>query len=1287
MAVNLKSLKNDLVAKDFNYCDNFFELKSEKNIFDDSFSFNSYEALKDLNDFKTNNYSNLFLTKKQLNSDWLEYKSKNAGVIQLGLVTTLSFFTSRYDSELYPGAYLYFDKNYEFWDFNITQAPYTLTKNRPAENYINHVFYVEFIDETHCRISHNFGDLRFYLTVNEGLNVLFSIDDSPEASYFTYKLENNKLLLYKTVSSTTYQFNEEGVEEEIVNSSVYSLRAHPFEEGSDRTSLFLTTDLSEGDDAIIYLNNNILDFEFYLNSSWVSYNRSQYISKINERKSAFSLNNQILFHHEYNTDEGINFIPLKNQFSYKGESLRGSNMTISSVNYPDVDYRNYTSINSGIIQEKGNDNIILTFSFYDQTYKIKDGQDLEITISDEKDILGYNALWPYKQINIADTKFVKNGAFGSNTPYFADKVKCLQDNYSPESNILNNATYLCSWLYRKNEESDFIWLDRYYYPDKITKKKAISKAPNPDHFKESFNNVLEKYYTDEKFEVDRKLQEYSVVDKVSDLTFEPGKKYIYSRLSSDMVNNVIYSLSPYRISYAKNNKRASVNLKNQVKFNKENYLKIEPEYFNKTNKININYDMYIDPSKKMGIQLFGPDYSSGLTIQNRKDLAPFFYIADDKKIYLVNNNYEIRREFDMYGTYGDKIIRYILGNSFDDVIVLSTSYIYIMTYDLKLKSKISYMDILGIENIRVYNGREIFGLEYPYTNDSLELNLKTEEYTTKTKIEIDPFEEKVNVKAFFPKINSILLESREAMFDLTGSSNLTDTGSIPMVSGFVDILLEEEPVCYNNNIYFPYGQNILKLIFVPDNENDQFSLTDRETYACKIRTLKSDEYFLNYKRSSVDDYSTEVEESLDNGVAYVQNKVKQIYIDDKGNIYGLNFDKFAYDPDGETLYGLYAYEEEIARGGWFWIYNQPLSKIQSSVSSSKAIEFGSPNSIDKITFNKHGEMALVRNFNNINTNENSDNNKRLDIFDRSKKIIYTIDLSNYNDIISLDAYTYIDEYGDEHDMFRILVSTEYGAYPIEMIEYERNLGVVDKKYLNDWPLTLNKYFTELHNQASSLRYGDSNKLYFNLNLPSPYVYDQKATITWDLADKEKGWYNFNILVDLEEAKFEVRINDTILETIDYDTLSYFEPYRNANGTVFDSTYYFGILGKKYGKPFNTILTDDLFDPYAFNNSKIENISIFNKTLEYYEYQAMRLEGKQINDLILTLPCGARNAVEEIVRYFKYNMPASISNSVKINISGAKLNTRKDYNLFRTELYRALEDNLDSLVKIKEIDFV
>ena len=64
MAVNRLTFSNDLKAKDLCYSDDFFSLKSEKVIPSDSFSFSSYEALKDIVDFKTNNYSNLFLIKK-----------------------------------------------------------------------------------------------------------------------------------------------------------------------------------------------------------------------------------------------------------------------------------------------------------------------------------------------------------------------------------------------------------------------------------------------------------------------------------------------------------------------------------------------------------------------------------------------------------------------------------------------------------------------------------------------------------------------------------------------------------------------------------------------------------------------------------------------------------------------------------------------------------------------------------------------------------------------------------------------------------------------------------------------------------------------------------------------------------------------------------------------------------------------------------------------------------------------------------------------------------------------
>lgn len=52
-----------------------------------------------------------------------------------------------------------------------------------------------------------------------------------------------------------------------------------------------------------------------------------------------------------------------------------------------------------------------------------------------------------KTWNISETAFVKNGAFGSDVPYFSDKVKRLTE---PPAH--QNGTYLCTWLHRKSLE-------------------------------------------------------------------------------------------------------------------------------------------------------------------------------------------------------------------------------------------------------------------------------------------------------------------------------------------------------------------------------------------------------------------------------------------------------------------------------------------------------------------------------------------------------------------------------------------------------------------------------------------------------------------------------------------------------------------------------------------------------------------------------------------------------------------------------------------------------------------
>jgi hypothetical protein len=74
-------------------------------------------------------------------------------------------------------------------------------------------------------------------------------------------------------------------------------------------------------------------------------------------------------------------------------------------------------------------------------------------------------------------------------------------------------------------------------------------------------------------------------------------------------------------------------------------------------------------------------------------------------------------------------------------------------------------------------------------------------------------------------------------------------------------------------------------------------------------------------------------------------------------------------------------------------------------------------------------------------------------------------------------------------------------------------------------------------------------------------------------------------------------------------------------------------------------------------------------------------------MILTLPCGNRNSIDEMVRYFKYVSSPAISNKIKINIAGTGLKTEGEFDMLRKEIEAVLEDNKDCLVKVKDIEFI
>lgn len=613
-----------------------------------------------------------------------------------GLATTISWFAATSESELEKGSWLYFGKNYELFDITVSKVDALLTYGKPDKDYSNYIFYLEFLDENTCRISHTFGDLTFYLCAGEDKVVKFLKKPEDDSDKFVYTIDKNIIRFYKKVLHKKY--NEAG---DVVKTyhGFYSLGVERTEDNTTG-ELKLFDDNYEDSNVFAFIHDSSLNFNFYVDTSWVGYDRSKYISSISRDRSATGLATQSLIHHQYNKDDSFNFVPLKNNLSYRGNTIRGANLVTSDFNYPDVDFRTYSALHTGFNQEKGTDTITLSYVFNDQEYEVKDGEDIFFTIHERGEESNYlEPLWPYKYININDTKFIKNGAFGSNVPFFADKIKKLQGakSYVVDSDgkrsTPNNGVYLCSWLYRKNNEGEPIWLDRYYYPDMIEREKALKGVSQFEtSYETSFDNILDKNYTTDDF-IKKEIYKNTYIDKVSDLIIEPANTYLFQRLSSEMVNEVLENIEPNLIKNAslrtvKNQVDKDIDLWDEYTFDNENYRKIHYSAWKNTNSINLNTDIYLTKNKRMGIQLFGSDYTSGFNIQNRKDLVPYHYYASDTVVYLLNNNFEIVHQFDLGEKYEDRINKLILGDIFDDVIVITGIWIYILSYDLRLKSRI-----------------------------------------------------------------------------------------------------------------------------------------------------------------------------------------------------------------------------------------------------------------------------------------------------------------------------------------------------------------------------------------------------------------------------------------------------------------------------------------------------------------------------------------------------------------------------------------------------------------------
>jgi hypothetical protein len=591
------------------YNDAFVSFNQRKVTYEQGFAFNEIQALTYAYDSSINNYTSHYLTDKKLLTDIFSFNTKET---TKNTVTTPLIFYS-----LNPGVtpkYLYVEKDSGLSANNI-QRRYNV-RSLSSTDFDNSVYVeLEFISDKFLRVKHNNGKYDFFLNTTTGKELVFySYKSTPQEVV----AEGSDMFRYVIDSDGYMQlFKNTGDILNIITLSGSKLALSPILSGRIVKS-------SENLIKINYTFNNAL---LKGNASWVSYN----INKINELsiddlRSDYDRQSQYLLHTSY-TDStekfNINYVTLNNDRSEKGHIKRGSNMFHGSPSVPDAYFREYTSLYTGQDQERGNDNISLNYVFFDKDITVRSGSDTYFTVP--------SSIYPYEKLNINDTRFTLNGSLGGPSPRVSDKIY-LNRKYTSQ---YNNGRYLCTWLSASRTQDIGLWVDRYYYPDAITKEEALGGAPvyNPSFY----DNVDKSDILNNKFGGIRG----AFFDKRSDLALEPGASLRYERLGESNYTDIVTATQPYVSgfnTYLNIQNKAEPYQNSEILFNGERYNRFEVANINAAGQFTISFDAYIDPSKTYGYQLLGNKTTHGFGVRNDVLITPFIYVKQGKQLHKFNSD-------------------------------------------------------------------------------------------------------------------------------------------------------------------------------------------------------------------------------------------------------------------------------------------------------------------------------------------------------------------------------------------------------------------------------------------------------------------------------------------------------------------------------------------------------------------------------------------------------------------------------------------------------------------------
>lgn len=471
------------VAREFSYNDENFVLNKFERYYDGGYKFNFYNAFSNIRDIKYKNYSIFYLTDEQTQST---ATVKNDNVVKSTKFLTYLKFGDIYadfrpkDTALLGLSGIY--NNYDYYgDYTFSNTPSNTTN-----------FIIELKNDNVCNIYTVYNYKKYYLTQDTNNTVNFytrKLGLSGIDFNYIYSESNNSLCLFRNDGSCKLLTKQGNTLTLVAFTSANKILAPLNVIKIDKK---IYTNLDEND-----------------NFTLVGYDESNTIpNNLIER----DLSNNYLLHSE---NDNVEVVVLKNQLTQE-DIFTSGNTLISSNNSPFYmkEMRSYTSIFNDIDSEK-DESLSLNYVFYNKPYIIKQGKNT---------IVAPNNLNPFIKININDTKFVESGSFSYTTPLYADKVYKLDNS----NGYTDGQNYLCTWLSGSPLSNQKVWVDRYYYPDRIEKQAALTTNST---FNITYTDLIEQLVSGNDL-AKQSLSAYQVFDKKSDFVIEPNDTFIYERLTS-----------------------------------------------------------------------------------------------------------------------------------------------------------------------------------------------------------------------------------------------------------------------------------------------------------------------------------------------------------------------------------------------------------------------------------------------------------------------------------------------------------------------------------------------------------------------------------------------------------------------------------------------------------------------------------------------------------------------------------------------------------------------------------